>query len=120
MFTVFGNHCYFIRNSVVQVRDVITDENNRVWYQVNYLYGDDRADGRMKWTDITSVFVLANQTEATDETELTITDFAFKTKPQMRMMMRSTPMNGFRLKELNDPMGDFHAGQSNLHGSSQM
>ncbi len=109
---------YFIRDSVVQVRDVITDENNRVWYQVNYLYGDDCTDGRMKWTDITSVFVLANQTEATDETELTITDFAFKTKPQMRMMMRSTPMNGFRLKELNDPMGDFHAGQSNLHGSS--
>ncbi len=109
---------YFIRDSVVQVRDVIMDENNRVWYQVNYLYGDDRADGRMKWTDITSVFVLASQTEVTDETELTITDFAFKTKPQMRMMVRSTPMNGFRLKELNDPMGDFYAGQSNLHGSS--
>ena len=41
----------FVKDATVQILSVDFDETGSVWYQVRFLYGDDFADGRLKWTD---------------------------------------------------------------------
>ena len=41
----------FVNDATVQVLSVTTDELGNGWYEVRFLYGDDFADGTMKWTD---------------------------------------------------------------------
>ena len=71
----------FVRNAVVQVDAVAQDAESRAWYRVRYLYGDDYADGTLKWTAEGLVYVLAEETQATDAQALTVTDYAFAARP---------------------------------------
>ena len=56
----------FVRNAVVQVDVVEQDTESRAWYRVRYLYGDDYADGTLKWTAEGLTYVLAEETQPTD------------------------------------------------------
>lgn len=114
----------FLKNAVVQIDNVETDENGNIWYRITYQYGDTFTDGSRKWKANGSMYVLAEETVATDETGLTMTDYAY-TKEQMqlrngsgRKLMATSPMNGFSLKNIKVDLGSFKAGQSGLRGSS--
>lgn len=107
----------FVRDAVVQVESVAQDDLGRDWLSVRYLYGDDFADGRLKWTDTSIVNVLADETAHTDAQSLTVTDYAFATVP-VASRRRASAMDGFTLKSINGSIGAFNAGQSGVYGSS--
>lgn len=113
----------FVRDATVQVLSAELDERGNGWYEVRFLYGDDFADGTMKWTDYATCFVMAAETGPSDGDTCTVTDFAYS-QDDMRQMqsmsvsLMSTPMNGFSLKNINGSVGGFYAGQSSLYGSS--
>lgn len=113
----------FVRDATVQVLSAELDERGNGWYEVRFLYGDDFADGTMKWTDYATCFVMAVETGPSDGDACTVTDFAYS-QDDMRQMqsmsvsLMSTPMNGFSLKNINGSVGGFYAGQSSLYGSS--
>ena len=117
----------FVRDAVVQIKEVLRDDNGDYWYKVQYLYGDVFKDGSLKWTAYGTVFVLAKETVDTDKTSCTITDYAY-TRDQLmqrtssgRKALRSfspTTMDGFSLKEIHVNLGSFEAWQSGLNGSS--
>lgn len=117
----------FVRDAVVQIKEVLRDDNGDYWYKVQYLYGDVFKDGSLKWTAYGTVFVLAKETVDTDKTSCTVTDYAY-TRDQLmqrtssgRKALRSfnpTAMNGFSLKEIHVNLGSFEAWQSGLNGSS--
>ena len=71
----------FVKDAVVQVNVVEQDTEGRAWYRVRYLYGDDYANGTLKWTAEGLAYVLAEETQATDAQALTVTDYAFATRP---------------------------------------
>ena len=115
----------FVKDATVQILSVETDEDNETWYQVRYLYGDDFADGRMKWTDYSTAWVLASETMEATADSCTVTDYAYTleylqmTRTSSRKGLRgTTPMNGFTLKNINGQVGGFYAWQSGLYGSS--
>lgn len=91
----------FVRDATVQVLSAELDERGNGWYEVRFLYGDDFADGTMKWTDYATCFVMAAETGPSDGDACTVTDFAYS-QDDMRQMqsmsvsLMSTPMNGFR------------------------
>ena len=117
----------FVRDAVVQIKEVLRDDNGDYWYKVQYLYGDVFKDGSLKWTAYGTVFVLAKETVDTENTSCTVTDYAY-TRDQLmqrtssgRKALRSfspTAMDGFRLKEIHVNLGSFEAWQSGLNGSS--
>ena len=113
----------FVRDAIVQVLSAELDERGNGWYEVRFLYGDDFADGTMKWTDFATCFVMAAETGPSDGDACTVTDFAYS-QDDMRQMqsmsvsLMSTPMNGFSLKNISGSVGGFYAGQSSLYGSS--
>lgn len=113
----------FVRDATVQVISAELDERGNGWYEVRFLYGDDFADGTMKWPDYATCFVMAAETGPSDGDACTVTDFAYS-QDEMRQMqsmsvsLMSTPMNGFSLKNINGSVGGFYAGQSSLYGSS--
>ena len=117
----------FVRDAVVQIKEVLRDDKGDYWYKVQYLYGDVFKDGSLKWTAYGTVFVLAKETVDTDKTSCTVTDYAY-TRDQLmqrtssgRKALRSfspTAMDGFRLKEIHVNLGSFEAWQSGLNGSS--
>ena len=117
----------FVRDAVVQIKEVLRDDNGDYWYKVQYLYGDVFKDGSLKWTAYGTVFVLAKETVDTDKTSCTVTDYAY-TRDQLmqrtssgRKALRSfspTAMDGFSLKEIHVNLGSFEAWQSGLNGSS--
>ena len=114
----------FVRDAIVQVLSAELDERGNGWYEVRFLYGDDFADGTMKWTDYATCFVMAAETGPSDGDACTVTDFAYSQDDMRQMqsmsvsLMSSTPMNGFSLKNINGSVGGFYAGQSSLYGSS--
>lgn len=114
----------FVKDAVVQVDAVRVDSAGRLWYQVAFLYGDDFADGTMKWTEIGLAYVLPEETALTDAEDLTVTDIALPEMPKAsgrRTMMKAagtTPMNGFTLKSINAPIPPLYAGQTGVYGSS--
>ena len=65
----------FVKDAVVQVDVVEQDIVGRSWYRVRYLYGDDYANGTLKWTAEGLVYVLAEETQATDAQALTVMDY---------------------------------------------
>lgn len=105
----------FVRDAIVQVLSAELDERGNGWYEVRFLYGDDFADGTMKWTDYATCFVMAAETGPSDGDACTVTDFAYS-QDEMRQMqsmsvsLMSTPMNGFSLKNINGSVGGFYAG----------
>lgn len=107
----------FVCDAIVQVDAIEQDSQGRSWYEVCYIYGDDYADGTMKWTEYGTAYVLADETAPTDAQECTVTDFALPgTRP---FSLRSaTAMSGFSLRTLNAYTGSFWAGQSGLYGDS--
>ena len=113
----------FVRDATVHVISAELDERGNGWYEVRFLYGDDFADGTMKWTDYATCFVMAAETGPSDGDACTVTDFAYS-RDDMRQMqsmsvsLMSIPMNGFSLKNINGSVGGFYAGQSSLYGSS--
>lgn len=114
-----------VKDATVQVLSVEIDENDEPWYQVRYLYGDDFTDGRMKWTNYSTAWILANETTEAASDSCTVTDYAYTleylkmTRTSGRKGLRSTtPMNGFTLKNINGQVGGFYAWQSGLYGSS--
>ncbi len=107
----------FICDAVVQVESIEQDAHGRDWYRVRYLYGDDFADGRLKWTDTSVIYVLAAETVRTEAQTLTVTDYAFDTVPTTSRR-RASAMDGFTLKNINDSIGTFTVGQDGVYGSS--
>ena len=86
---------------------------------MRYLYGDDYADGTLKWTAEGLVYVLAEETQATDAQALTVTDYAFAARPAgASRAHRASAMDGFSLKNIHGTMGSFTVGQTGVHGSS--
>lgn len=114
---------FFVSDAVVQVEEVLPADNGAVWYKVRYLFGDDLPDGTMKWTDTDTVYVLASETEATNETECTVTDYAYSREflqmlQETSAMFYTTSMNGFSLKSISVNLGSFSVWQSSLYGRS--
>ena len=110
---------YFTRDAVVQVEEVLQDGQGRWWYRVRYLYGDDFADGTLKWTAYGTACVLAAEAYVTDAAGLTVTDYAYPDRAAsgvMRMAARSA--QSFSLKALNAAVPTLYVGQSGLYGSS--
>ena len=113
----------FVSDATVQVLSVTTDELGNGWYEVRFLYGDDFADGTMKWTDYATCWVMAAETGPADSDACTVTDFAYSQEflealQAMDISLFTTPMNGFSLKNINGSIGGFYAWQSSLYGSS--
>ena len=113
----------FVSDATVQVLSVTTDELGNGWYEVRFLYGDDFADGTMKWTDYATCWVMAAETGPEDSDACTVTDFAYSQEflealQAMDISLFTTPMNGFSLKNINGSVGGFYAWQSSLYGSS--
>lgn len=113
----------FVSDATVQVLSVTTDELGNGWYEVRFLYGDDFADGTMKWTDYATCWVMAAETGHADSDACTVTDFAYSREflealQAMDISLFTTPMNGFSLKNINGRIGGFYAWQSSLYGSS--
>ena len=110
---------YFTRDATVQVEETLQDALGRWWYRVRYLFGDDFADGTLKWTEQGTLWVLAQETCATGAADLTVTDYALPVSPPSRMMrMSASPMPGFSLKTINAPVPSLYVGQGGLHGRS--
>lgn len=113
----------FVKKATVQILSVDYDANGEAWYQVRFLYGDDFANGKMKWTDYSTCWVLASETSAATSDSCTVTDFAytmefFQMTKRMKARMATTPMDGFTLKNINGKVGGFYAWQQGLYGSS--
>ena len=109
----------FTQDATVQVEETLQDALGRWWYRVRYLYGDDFDDGTLKWTELGTLWVLAQETCATGAADLTVTDYALPVSPSSRMMrMSASPMPGFSLKTINAPVPSLYVGQGGLHGSS--
>lgn len=109
----------FTQDATVQVEETLQDALGRWWYRVRYLYGDDFADGTLKWTEQGTLWVLAQETCITGAADLTVTDYALPVSPSSRMMrMSASPMPGFSLKTINAPVPSLYVGQGGLHGSS--
>lgn len=113
----------FVNDATVQVLSAATDEPGNGWYEVRFLYGDDFADGTMKWTDYATCWVMAAETGPADSDACTVTDFAYSQEflremQEMGVNLFTTPMNGFSLKNINGSVGGFYAWQSSLYGSS--
>ena len=109
----------FTQDATVQVEETLQDALGRWWYRVRYLFGDDFADGTLKWTEQGTLWVLAQETCATGAADLTVTDYALPVSPPSRMMrMSASPMPGFSLKTINAPVPSLYVGQGGLHGSS--
>ena len=112
---------YFVKNAVVKLNGIQLDNIGRRWYQVEYRYGADLPGGGYAWTAADQMWVLADEVQPTNELDMTITDYAFKSKPSAHssvMLMATTPMNGFSLKNISVNLGSFEAWQSGLNGSS--
>ncbi len=114
---------HFVNNATVQVLSTEVDCHGNGWYEVRFLYGDDFSDGRMKWTDYSTAWVLAAETGQADTDSCTVTDFAFtreflRQAKQMNLHMAATAMDGFTLKNISGSVGGFYSGQSSLYGSS--
>lgn len=114
---------HFVNNATVQVLSTATDGQGNGWYEVRFLYGDDFEDGTMKWTDYSTAWVMAAETDASDADSCTVTDFAYTEEflrqvQTMETHMATTSMNGFSLKNINGSVGGFYAWQSSLYGSS--
>ena len=110
---------YFTRDAIVQVEEVLQDGQGRWWYRVRYLYGDDFADGTLKWTAYGTACVLAAEAYVTDAAGLTVTDYVYPDRAAsgvMRMAARSA--QSFSLKALNAAVPTLYVGQSGLYGSS--
>ena len=114
----------FVKDATVQVQSVTVDDSGTVWYQVRYLYGDDFANGRMKWTKYGTAWVLESETWDDAGDSCTVTDYAY-TMEYLRMIrgygkrgINTTPMEGFTLKDIDVPIGSFQAFMSGLYGSS--
>ena len=114
----------FVKDATVQVLSVSFDENGGIWYQVRFLYGDDFVDGRMKWTDYSTAWIKASETEESSDDSCTVTDFAYTleylkmTRRNGAKLLSTTPMDGFTLKKINGQIGSFYAWQQSLYGSS--
>ena len=109
----------FTQDATVQVEETLQDALGRWWYRVRYLYGDDFADGTLKWTEQGTLWVLEQETCITGAADLTVTDYALPVSPSSRMMrMSASPMPGFSLKTINAPVPSLYVGQGGLHGSS--
>ena len=113
----------FVNDATVQVLSVTTDELGNGWYEVRFLYGDDFADGTMKWTDYATCWVMAAETGPANSDACTVTDFAYSQEflealQAMDISLYATAMNGFSLKNINGSVGGFYAWQSSLYGSS--
>ena len=115
---------HFVKEAAVQIQAVDHDENENTWYQVRYLYGDVSPNGKLRWSDHGSVWVLQTETEESDKDSCTLTDYAYtkeylqKSRSSRRKLMNASPMNGFTLKNINGPIGPFYTGQTGVHGST--
>lgn len=109
----------FTQDATVQAEETLQDALGRWWYRVRYLYGDDFADGTLKWTEQGTLWVLAQETCVTGAADLTVTDYALPVSTSSRMMrMSASPMPGFSLKTINAPVPSLYVGQGGLYGSS--
>ena len=113
----------FVSDATVQIADIIENKEG-VWYSVYYLYGDTLVDGRIKWTETGTVYILGDEAKPANNEELTMTDYALTAASVRRNTLRATksasttPMNGFSLKTIHVDIPTLHAGQTGVYGSS--
>ena len=113
----------FVSDATVQIADIIENKEGN-WYCVYYMFGDTLVNGSVKWTEIGTVYILAEEAKPADSEELTMTDYALTAVPVLRKALRgtksasTTPMNGFTLKTINVQLPTLYAGQTGVYGSS--
>lgn len=114
----------FVSDATVQIADIIENKEG-VWYCVYYMFGDTLVNGSVKWTEIGTVYIFADEAKPADSEELTMTDYALTAAPVLRKALKSaaksastTPMNGFSLKTINVQLPTLYAGQTGVYGSS--
>lgn len=98
----------FVSEAVVQVESA---ESNG-WCKLRYLYGDDHANGTLKWTDTGTVYVLTSDLLPTDAQDCTVTDYADP------YAVSALVADSFTLRSISMDLGSFAVGQTGLHGSS--
>lgn len=114
----------FVKDAIVQVASIRVDHSDRQWFEIAYLYGNDFADGTMKWVEIGTAYVLPEETTLTEADDFTVTDIALPFAPKSsgkRMMLKAagaSAMNGFTLKSINGAIPPLYAGQTGVYGSS--
>lgn len=108
----------FVKDAAVRVEAVEQDSQGRDWYKVRYQYGDDYADGTLKWTAYDTIYVLANEVEPTTKQDFTVTDYALEKVPASAHRRSVSAMDGFSLKSISGSIGTFTVGQSGVYGSS--
>lgn len=114
----------FVSDATVQIADIIENKEG-VWYCVYYMFGDTLVNGSVKWTEIGTVYILADEAKPAESEELTMTDYALTAAPVLRKALRgaaksasTTPMDGFSLKTINVQLPTLYAGQTGVYGSS--
>lgn len=98
----------FVSEAVVQVESAQQDG----WCRVRYLYGDDHANGTLKWTETGMVYVRTAELLPTDAQDCTVTDYADP------YAVSALAADGFSLRSISMDLGSFTVGQTGLHGSS--
>lgn len=98
----------FVSEAVVQVESAESDG----WCKLRYLYGDDHADGSLKWTETGVVYIRTADLLPTDAQDCTVTDYADP------YAVSALAADGFSLRSISMDLGSFTVGQTGLHGSS--
>ena len=103
----------FINEANVYVEQARQDAQGRTWLLVRYLYGAEEPNGEMAWTDMATVWVLAEETRLSDAADYDVTDYAFPYPPAALYAA-----SDFNLRDYNAGVQTFYPGQQNLYGSS--
>lgn len=104
----------FIRDTAVQIVEIKQDSLGRTWYVVDYLYGPDEGDGLI-CEIISTVHVLADETQEVDAQTLTATDIVLPKGYSMPTLLASTD---FSLRDSYGGVASFYAGESDLHATT--
>ncbi len=105
---------WFLNDAAVQVESVEQDILGRLWYRVSYMYGPDEGDGLFS-PSTNSVYVIADETQPTDRTELDATDYGYAGGYAMPMLLASS---SFDLRDNYGGVASFYAGESGLHATT--
>lgn len=105
---------YFLKDAAVQVEDVLEDSFGRAWYGISYVFGPDEGDGLICEL-IGHVYVLADETEQTDLTWRTATDYGYP-PDYMRPMLLANYY--YDLEDHYGGVASFYIGESGLHATT--
>ena len=113
----------FTKDAAVQILSVEINNDEEAWYHIRFMYGDDFPNGRLKWTDYGTAWVMSAETVESGKDSYTVTDFAYtkeylQTNHGSRRALLSASKGGIPLINLKPITGNFYAGQSGIYGST--